>query len=52
MLPQVQLCISIASYINKHYGQNTNKAATNENNNKLFMSHFLRHSAMGNSRYF
>ena len=53
MLPHVQLCLSIASNINKHYGQNTsNKAATNENNNKLFISHFLRHSAMDNSRCF
>jgi len=53
MLPQVQLCPSIASYINKHYGQNTNnKAATNENNNKLFISYFLGHSAMDNSRCF
>jgi hypothetical protein len=53
MLPQVQLRLSIASNINKHYGQNTkNKAATNQNNNKLFISHFLRHSAMDNSRRF
>jgi len=49
MLPQVHLCLSTASYINKHYEQNTDKAATNENN-KLYISHFLRHSAMENSR--